>query len=262
MKLKNIPGYLNLSFKKKISKILFRIRDIRDNNASKISEIRGIHKGKRAFIICNGPSLKAKDLDKIEVNQDISFASNKIDKFFTQTKWRPTYYTVMDEGYQYRLLETMNTIPAKIKFFRKESFITTRKVKGNCIFIDTNGDRKLLKEPMFSENCTEVLYTIATVTYAMLQLAVHMGIKEIYIIGCDNAYGIEKDKDGNIIQKNIQSYFEGSNQNDVIAVAIWEMNIAYQFARKYADAHGIKIYNATRGGYLEVFERVEFDTLF
>jgi len=37
---------------------------------------------------------------------------------------------------------------------------------------------------------------------------------------------------------------------------------AYKTAKKYADRHGVKIYNATRGGNLEVFERVDFDTLF
>lgn len=36
----------------------------------------------------------------------------------------------------------------------------------------------------------------------------------------------------------------------------------YQAARRYAETHGIKIYNATRGGELEVFERVDFDSLF
>lgn len=34
---------------------------------------------------------------------------------------------------------------------------------------------------------------------------------------------------------------------------------AYMAAHQYADSHGIKIYNATRGGELEVFERVELD---
>ena len=38
--------------------------------------------------------------------------------------------------------------------------------------------------------------------------------------------------------------------------------MAYQAAEKYAEEHGIKIYNATRGGRLEVFERVDFDSLF
>ena len=41
-----------------------------------------------------------------------------------------------------------------------------------------------------------------------------------------------------------------------------QVSLAYKAARKYADAHGIKIYNATRGGKLEVFERVDFDSLF
>ena len=38
-------------------------------------------------------------------------------------------------------------------------------------------------------------------------------------------------------------------------------NQAYMAAREYVDSHGITIYNATRGGKLEVFERVDFDKL-
>lgn len=38
--------------------------------------------------------------------------------------------------------------------------------------------------------------------------------------------------------------------------------MAFEKAKEYADGHGIKIYNATRGGKLEVFERVNFDALF
>ena len=40
------------------------------------------------------------------------------------------------------------------------------------------------------------------------------------------------------------------------------MNDGYACARKFADREGIKIYNATRGGYLEAFERADFDDLF
>ena len=36
---------------------------------------------------------------------------------------------------------------------------------------------------------------------------------------------------------------------------------SYEKAKEFTEAHGIKIYNATRGGKLEVFERVDFDTL-
>ena len=41
-----------------------------------------------------------------------------------------------------------------------------------------------------------------------------------------------------------------------------QVKLAYEKAKLYADEHGIKIYNATRGGRLEVFERVDFDSVF
>ena len=36
----------------------------------------------------------------------------------------------------------------------------------------------------------------------------------------------------------------------------------YKMAKEYCANHGMKIYNGTRGGKLEVFERVDFDSLF
>lgn len=234
-----------------------------DGNHNEVISFKEIHKGHRAFIVCNGPSLQTKDLNMIHNNHEISFASNKIDKIFSKTNWRPTYYTVMDEGLQYSLLSNMNNVPAIAKFFRIESYSTTRKVKGKCYFLKTDGNRKLLENPKFSENCDDKIFTIATVTYAMLQLAVYMGIREIYIIGCDNSYGREVRKDGIIINNDKISYFEGSDEKDMKNLGyIWELNIAYEYARKYADEHGIKIYNATRGGHLEAFERIDFDSLF
>ena len=38
--------------------------------------------------------------------------------------------------------------------------------------------------------------------------------------------------------------------------------LTYVAMQKHCDARGIKVYNATRGGKLEVFPRVDFDTLF
>lgn len=236
----------------------------KQGNSKKITSYKNKHIGQRIFIICNGPSLRSTDLDKIMQNGDISFACNKIDKIFNQTIWRPTYYTIMDGGYQYSLLDTINNVPAKAKFFRIESYCTTHKAKGNCIFLHTDGDRSLLNSPKFSEECNRIVYIIATVTYAMLQLAVYMGCREIYIIGCDNSYAREIRKDGTIVNTGRASYFTGSDPKDTakIIAPTWELDIAYEYARKYADEHGIKIYNATRGGCLEAFERVDFDSLF
>ena len=38
--------------------------------------------------------------------------------------------------------------------------------------------------------------------------------------------------------------------------------MSFGAVKKYADAHGIRVFNATRGGKLDVFDRVDFDSLF
>ena len=40
-----------------------------------------------------------------------------------------------------------------------------------------------------------------------------------------------------------------------------KMIYAYSVAKKYLDKRGVKVYNATRGGCLEVFPRVDFDSV-
>ena len=40
------------------------------------------------------------------------------------------------------------------------------------------------------------------------------------------------------------------------------MTKSYLNARKVCEKNNISIYNATRGGFLEVFDRVDFDRLF
>lgn len=262
----DLLGYYNRAKNtclKKISVICFRLSKEYSQNHKSLLDLRNRHQGKRAFIICNGPSLRPEDLDKIQENGDISFACNKIDKIFDRCKWRPTYYAVLDETYQFSLLKTMNEMSADIKFFRRESFWKTRHVDGNKVFLRAIGNKNLLKNSKFSEDCSKRLYTIATTTYSLFQLAVYMGIKDLYIIGCDNSYAREIGKDGKIRNTGRASYFAGMDSKEqATAVSTWQMNIAYEYASKYAKEHGFNIYNATRGGYLEAFERIDFDKLF
>lgn len=254
---------LKHTLKKIISLLLFRICGNPQKNLERINSIKNLYKGKRAFIVCNGPSLRSGDLDKIALNGDIAIASNKIDKIFNQTLWRPTLYTITDESYQFSLLSTINRIPAEYKFLRKTSYLKTIKARGNCIFLDTDGDVKYLDSPRLVNDISGKVPSIATVTYVMFEILLHLGISEIYIIGCDNSYAMEITKDGKKISNNSQSYFTGSDTKDMqIAAQTWQMNIAYDYMRKYADQNGIKIVNATRGGHLEAFERIDFDALF
>jgi hypothetical protein len=92
----------------------------------------------------------------------------------------------------------------------------------------------------------------------MIQFAAYMGFKEIYLIGVDCNYSAGNDV---ITEK---SYFNPRLFNNNRSYAPPEVDtnlLAYARAREVCDKRGIKIYNATRGGKLEAFERADLDSV-
>lgn len=239
-------------------------KGLRKKSRHYLLSIRDIHKGKRCFVLGNGPSLKASDLDKI-INE-YTFASNRIYKIFSETRWRPTYFGMIDEGVMASpgVIEGVNSFTCEKKFFFEESYYIAKRFTGQNCFIHSLYKRKWLDDPHFSDNLTKCVYSIASVTYTLLQLAAYMGFKEIYLLGLDNSYGLEQDRNGNIIKRdNVKNYFgaNDSTERQVIGMP-WESEVAFIYAEKYSRTHGFRIFNATRGGKLETFERVNFDSLF
>lgn len=216
--------------------------------------------GKRCFIIGNGPSLTKEDLELLK--NEVTFASNRIYRIFERTDWRPTYYAVFDEtvGSDPELPRNINALSCKGKFVREQGWHVYRKLKNAC-YLHTWHNRKFLDCPQFSTELTHGIFTIATVTYTLIQIARYMGFSEIYLIGVDHKYANEMKRDGTVMKnEGVRSYFGNQKnlENSVVA-ASWEMDIAYQFAESYSRKNGFRIFNATRGGYLEVFERVDLD---
>lgn len=229
-----------------------------------LKSVKDSHMGERCFVLGNGPSLKASDLDKLI--GEISFASNRIYKIFPETQWRPTYFGMIDEGVMASpgVIDGVNAIECEKKFFFEESYYVAKKCTGNNCFLHSWYKRKWLDDPHFSDELTKGIYSIATVTYMHLQIAAYMGFRKIYLLGVDNSYGKERDKNGNvIIKERAKSYFgkQDKTENAVIGDT-WEAEIAFNYAEKYSRENGFRIYNATRGGALEAFERVDFDSLF
>ena len=238
------------------------------NNESKINKslyrlkkYKNLYDGKSCIIVGNGPSLKVEDLEK--ANNMISFASNKIQNIFGNTNWRPTYYCIADRKIYLDLYKNINeeikNIFIQIDTLRKYPNFNENFAPYYIRLLDGTFYPSL---PKFSNNILNGIYDGNTVTYMMLQIAIFMGFKTIYLLGIDHNYSQTLNPDGTVsYDSNIKDHFSDS---DVIknVPALYKSTIAYQAAKKYADEHGIKIYNATRGGKLEVFERIDFDSLF
>jgi hypothetical protein len=230
----------------------------------RLMQFKDKHKGQRCFIIGNGPSLLASDLEKLK--NEISFATNKIYLMFDQTSWRPSYYVIGDD----RILRRIHRqIKQKIKSPRFYAFNVVFDIEDFCLnndyfyFLDGNVEWKPVPfaKPTFSEE-PFILQVGQTVTYECLQLAAYMGFGEIYLLGVDNNYSSSINNAGYYVANDVKEHFSASYDASIYIALIDIQNAAYETALEYADKHGIKIYNATRGGKLEVFQRVDFDSLF
>ena len=60
----------------------------------KLGQYKGKYKGRRCFIIGNGPSLTLEDLETL--GSEITFATNRIYHIYEQTAWRPSFYCIQD----------------------------------------------------------------------------------------------------------------------------------------------------------------------
>lgn len=223
----------------------------------KIEKYHNLHKGKRCFIVATGPSLKIEDLDLLEQNQELCISMNSIYEAFDKTEWRPDYYVISD----YRIFDEdkdlLDTLPVENKFFSDNSNSFWRTAREKDIYCYHHHYEYCFNRlPKFSDDFSRKSYTGTTVTYTCMQLAAYMGFKEIYLLGVDFTYGGQ--------EKNVEyTHFYGIDKSGNASIGYAKhVALAYQSAKKYADLHGIKICNATRGGKLELFERVDFDSLF
>jgi hypothetical protein len=242
----------------------FKIAHFDHFEGRSLKVLKNIHAGERCFIIGNGPSLRAADLTKIQEHGDLSFAFNRIFHIFPDTPWRPTYYISQDEKMLAGSVEEVNAIHVRKKFIPIEmKWYYDITVSGTTPF-------HIVKEAEegidFSENVAKYVANSKTVVYTAIQFAVYMGIHEIYLIGVDHHFHISQNDRGEIVvDPTVKDYFTDVYNQDKETLYVPNTDrstLTFIAARKYADAHGIKIYNATRGGKLEVFERVDFDTLF
>lgn len=249
-----------------ISAFVFSGTDRR--NRAFLEKMRGTYKGRRCFIICNGPSLRADDLTQIYEHGDLSIGINAIARIYDQTPWRPTFLSAADDVvFSKKNKELVKNCESGYKVYDQTRFLKSLGAKGKRLYLGFDESLELLDNPQFSYDATKKLPSIGTSTYTMIEFAVFLGCTDIYILGCDMSYAVNLNRDGTITYNDSgKDYFaskeEYSISSKVNPVQTWQMKVAYDCAAQYAKKNGLKIYNATRGGKLESFERVDFDTLF
>lgn len=244
-----------------------RVRNYGKSEDSKyVKSLKDIHKNESCFIIGNGPSLLAEDLDKLNSAGTPSFGVNRIFHIFPNTAWRPTYYLCLDTYLAMIELDEIKQIGDFPKFLNCDCAPIDRKPEDQihylCLYRKFMVNPRIIPATTMSSDVSIFSQRASTVVANAIELAVYMGFTTIYLIGVDNNYKLKR-VNGKVCEdpsvKN--SYFSQMKDRDVLP-SIQDVDFmtgSYIVCKKLAEEHGVKIYNATRGGKLEVFERVDFD---
>ncbi|MBR0035676.1 MAG: hypothetical protein IJP54_08360, partial [Synergistaceae bacterium] len=183
---------------------------------------------------------------------------------------RPNIYTVYDFQEIKKTREKISAVNTELKIIAMSADSRIYDIDGAILLRLIDNTQEGL---CFSDDISKCVYNGSTVTYFSIQCAVYMGFRQIILLGVDHSFAREQTKDGRItvnndVKNHFQNYqtddFWGNGQKDEEAV-VFPLDFAteaFVTAKHYADEHGIEILNATRGGKLEVFKRVVFDTLF
>lgn len=243
----------NTSFK--IQRSLRRIKN--KGNLSRIQSLKNTESG-RCFIIATGPSLTYDDLNKLK--NEVTFGCNSLCDAFLKTGWETTYFGIQDINVYKKFASTINAIKTSIIFY---NFIGMSSIFDKEAGRYLKDNDKAIEYPLFylnhlynseklntkfSDDINDVVYDGYTIVFSLIQIAVYMGFREIYLIGTDCNYSLPTTHfiDNGINEK--PSTFKGNR-----------MIYSYEVVKEYADKHDVHIYNVTRGGMLEVFERKNLD---
>lgn len=238
--------------------------------------MRGKYAGQRCVIMGNGPSLNKMELD-VFAGEHV-WGSNRAYLLYDRIRWRHGFYVGVDRrvipDIADELLEWIDRLPGTRFFhpyaFREQGDLPCR---PNLLWYnEVHTKERDLPDGMFSLDCPRYVYSVTTVTIAALQLAVHLGFNPIYLIGCDTSYTvpdsvqIEDDDPKKLVSTEADpnhfdpSYFgPGRKWHDP---KVDRMVFHYRQAKEVCDRIGVRIYNATVGGQLEVFPRVDYRDIF
>lgn len=237
-------------------------------NERKLKALKNKHKGKRCFVIGNGPSLNKMNLSLLR--NEYTFGVNGVFYAFDELGFMPTYYVVEDRLVAEDNRAKINSLNETIKIFPEDLKYCLRG-DGNTVFVNfVRYYNYLYKEthpPKFSTDIQSGSFWGGTVTYLNLQLAYYMGFEEIYLIGMDLGYKVPLGNDKNVITSEVND--ENHFHPDYFGPGKrWHqpkedrMIRSLQFAGEQYKSNGRNIFNATLEGNLHVFPRVNYDDLF
>ena len=244
-------------------------------------EYKDKYKGKRCFIIGNGPSLKKHDLTLLKDEFVLTVNSMTITKEFDlitpdfHVMVDSTRFNVNNEIMHKNILDLANKKDSPICVFplRFKDYIEKYNIdkKVNIIYVYANSKVRQINRI----NLTGRVPPYQNVLNIALYSAIYLGFSKIYLIGYDMtgfisvydennniSYGGHFYEDDNKREKKYMEKLHRERTNEFLLSAYASVFKLLRLTKEYALKHGVEIYNAGKGGALDVFPKIKYEDLF
>lgn len=231
----------------------------------------------RCFILCNGPSVKKQDLSRLKNEVVISVSSGYLHNQFSEIS--PQFHCVPQ--ITYGLLTETDVVTwfremdaylgNAILFLSDSEYDLVQKYglfKNRQVHYLNLGRRFITNENQLFD-LSKMLPAPASAPIMCLMVAMYMGYKKIYLLGTEHDSFKTNEYLYAFPPKAMQGKDLSVKENgqlrgyiyDVLkpSTILWEQ---YRAIKTLAAQWQVEIYNATLGGALDEFERVDIDTLF
>jgi len=247
-------------------------------------QFKNIYKNQTVFICATGPSINTQDLSCLIGRYAISvssfflhplarkiapcahvFASNhkpfrfeNLDHYYSGIRKQLPPETPIFAGnlpYEYGHLEYLSTHPQMMP----KSFHLLPVKEGECLSENNFRDDRLW-------DIARSVFVARTVLYHALQIAFYMGFDKIVLLGCDHDYLNDTARVANHHFYSEGSGFSDANHLGQFTSERWFYEYYsrwrdYRLMDTFCRERGVRIYNATEGGMLDVFERAKLSLL-
>lgn len=236
-----------------------------EQNLNKLNSLKDQYQGKRCFILGNGPSLNKTPLHLLK--DEVTFGLNRIYLKFDEIGFATTFLVCVNRLVMEQFGQELASQPCQHFFDWNDRELIPSTERTH--FMNTEGvlDTEGLGECFFfSKDPCAGIYEGFTVTYVALQLAYYMGFSKVVMIGVDHRFA-----DKGAAGQTVTSGGDDPNHfaaNYFGAGVKWQLpdligsEIAYTLARRAFEEDGREIVDATIDGALQVFPKVEFNSLF
>jgi hypothetical protein len=223
----------------------------------RLAELKDKYRGQRAFILGNGPSLAKTDVSKLK--GEYTFGMNRVYLAFPQWGFPTSFFVCVND----LVIEQCAADIAALKMPKFLSWRSRRFIQPDerTMFLHSTYER-----PAFARDARRRVWEGATVTYVALQLAFHMGFETVVLIGVDHNFASKGTPNTTVVSQGDdpdhfdKGYFGAGFRWQLPDLDMSER--AYMMARQAYEAAGRKVLDATVGGKLTVFPKVEYNSLF